>query len=191
MNSARELANYLKTLDSGAAMSDLIRAFPDDSISLKQCIKYGLENGMIIKDGEKRGTRYYVAEKFVPKEKPKEIEDNTTLEHYDLDAYLNSNVPIRGQAVITNLTKFGRNEESLYNFLNSGTCLESIYIQYDKIAKKNIITEKLTRIQYNKIKISFHNDMFIFTKHNVQTGKTEEESFRLYEDLREYLRSLL
>lgn len=192
MNNIKELITYLQTLENGASMGELKIAFPDEDLSLKQFIKSGLEHGSIIKDGEKRGTRYYAKGKTIAsKEQSIKQEEYDDLERNDLDAYLKSDKPINGQALIVNVVKFGRPSESLIHFLNAGITVENFYIQYDKTIKKNIITDKIINTKFNKIKITWRDNVFTFTKYDMHTNKHEVETFKLYEDLREHIRAIL
>jgi hypothetical protein len=205
MDSLKDLIAFLKTRENGASMGELKEVFSDE-VTLKAFIKSGLELEMIVKEGEKRGTRYYAAglkvsnkpvekknkkEKKNSKEEAEESYENT-LDHKDMDIYLNSDKPINGMGVFSKLVKFGEyktDNKKFINFLNCGSILKQSYVMYSKIEKKNLIIEEHEYKQINKIALRREGRKFFIIYFG--TDKREEEEFSNYEDFREFLLSKL
>lgn len=204
MDSLKDLTTFLKTRENGASMGELKEVFSDE-VALKGFIKSGMELELIFKEGEKRGTRYYIAgsqasdkptEKKVKKEKKTSNEDEAyenTLDHKDLEVYLNSDKPINGMGVFSKLIRFGERSSSdpqrFPNFLSCGSVLKQNFVMYSKIEKKNLIVEESEHKQINKIALRREGRKFFVVYYG--TDKREEEEFSSYEDFREFLRSKL
>lgn len=204
MDSVKDLTSFLKTRQNGASMSELKEVFSDEK-ELKRFIQLGLDNEVIFKDGEKRGTRYYSSgmsvnktkedKKQTKESKSKEDERQPLVECSgwgDIDVYLNSNKPINGQGVFSRHENIGTNNiNKPIEFLNSHRKIETVYIQYDKSSKKNVIVQKEIAILNNKIafKRDGRNYKLIFFRAD-NSSFTHEECGG-YEDLREKIRGML
>lgn len=203
MDSLKDLTSFLKTRENGASMGELKEVFSDE-VSLKAFIKSGLELQVIHKEGEKRGTRYYFAglessnkpiEKKTKKEKKNSSEEESyenTLDHKDMDIYLNADKPINGMGVFTKLLRFGErgtDPRRFINFLNCGSILKQNYVMWSKVEKKNLIVEESEHKQINKIALRREGRRFFVVYYG--TDKREEEEFSNYEEFREFLRSKL
>jgi hypothetical protein len=206
MDSLKDLTSFLKQRESGASMGELKDVFSDE-IELKKFIKIGLDTEVIVKDGEKRGTRYYIAGSKIiskkvepttnnPKKKDKnkvnkdsdEYSYESTLDHKNIDIYLNSDKPMNGMGVFTGITKFGTHKTNNFkNFLTSGREIKTDFIMYVKSLKKNKIVEQLVDKQYNKIAIRKEGRKFLVIYHNNETSKRHEEELVSYEELREFI----
>jgi hypothetical protein len=193
MDSLRELVTYLKTQPTGASMGELKELFEDESL-LKQYIKSGLNNDEIFTEGKKRGTRYYVKGIEPVKPEPKkesEVEEFAdSLDHSELESILKSDKPVSGEGVFCNIMKFGKDDKDLVSFFKSGSVIEQNFVRYDKVKKKNVIGQKISRTVYNKMGIKQIGRKFIINKYNTHTESFEVETFDDYEDMREYLRIL-
>lgn len=205
MESLKELTDYLKTVkENGASFSDLKDIFKDEA-EIRNFIKIGLENTVIIKTGEKRGTRYY-SSNFTPNEKVPEKEIQPTKrqdkknvkesENYEsnyekgkeLDFYLQSDKPVIGIPVITKTTFFG-DCKNLIHFLQAGIIVRQCYLEYDKKIKKNIIVQEIENKIYNRVAIRRDGRTFFLDEINVQNATTKRSEFKNYELLREYIRA--
>lgn len=187
MDSLRELTDLLAKREDGMSFSELKSVF-NDADEIKNFLKIGLDTGVIAKEGEKRGTRYFKVSSQSSLDTANH--DNDILGCYDLEQYLKSDKPIHGQAVVTKVTNFGpyKKNGSVNDFLNSGRTIESFLVAYNKSSKKNEIVyqDKVTR--YNKVILRYEDKMFSFIKLN-NNMKMEVENFKLYEDFREHIRS--
>lgn len=202
MDSLKDLTSFLKKRQNGASMSELKEVFSDEK-ELKKFIQLGLENEVIFKDGEKRGTRYFAIgmspSKTEKKEDKKQQSKNTESAPdvecsgwADIDVYLSSNKPINGQGVFSRHENIGNNNiNKPIEFLNSHRKIETVYIQYDKPSKKNVIVQKEIAILNNKIafKRDGRNYKLIFFRAD-NSSFTHEECGG-YEDLREKIRGML
>lgn len=204
MESLKELTDYLKTVkENGASFSDLKDIFKDEA-EIRNFIKIGLENTVIIKTGEKRGTRYY-SSNFTPNEKVaesqpankkqekknfKESEDyeSNYEKGKELDFYLQSDKPVVGIPVITKTTFFG-DCKNLLHFLQAGIIVKQYYLEYDKKIKKNIIIQEIENKIYNRVAIRRDGRTFFLDEVNVQNATTKRNEFKNYELLREHVRA--
>lgn len=204
MESLKELTDYLKTVkENGASFSDLKDIFKDEA-EIRNFIKIGLENTVIIKTGEKRGTRYY-SSNFTPNEKViesqpankkqekknlKESEDyeSNYEKGKELDFYLQSDKPVVGIPVITKTTFFG-DCKNLLHFLQAGIIVKQYYLEYDKKIKKNIIVQEIENKIYNRVAIRRDGRTFFLDEVNVQNATTKRNEFKNYELFREYIRA--
>ena len=202
MDSLKELVEFIKTRSDGVTFSDLRDVFKDEN-EIKNFIKSGLDLGVINKTGEKRGTRYYVGTppasspksdepKKIVKKIKEENSDDTDIEHNDIEVYLKSDKPLTTTVMIPERTYFGEFGPSIKKFLQSGMVIVNKFLQYDKVQKRNVIfhTEELKL--YNKIAFRKEGRDFNVIKYNVRNGnKPECESFKDYEEFREFIRANL
>jgi hypothetical protein len=141
MDSLKELVDFIKTRSDGVAFSDLRDVFKDEN-EIKNFIKSGLDLGLINKIGEKRGTRYFVGNPpiitktdIIPTKtikKSKEEDDETDLEHNDIEVYLKSDKPLQTTVMIAERNYFGEFGPSIKKFLQSGMVIINKFVQYDK-----------------------------------------------------------
>ena len=187
MDSLKDLTNFLKTQTSGASFSELKAVFNDEA-ELRSFIKLGLANEVIQKDGEKRGTRYFVGtlgEKVVKEETV--FEQATT----DMEVFLKSDKPCLGQPYFSTVERFGEGDKTIAKFLASGVKIIQTTLMYNKISKRNEIIDQKINYHYNQISLSQEGRNFIFTKFYAENCKQKREVFGDYDDFREFLRASL
>lgn len=185
MDSLKDLTSYLKTRSDGASFSELRNVFNDEN-ELKSFIKIGLENGVIQKEGEKRGTRYFVGSIV-----KKPIDDEVDIEQAasDIQVFLKSDKPCPGQPYFVTVTPFGESDKSLKKFLESGVVIKQTLIGYNKETKKNEIIIEENRYRYNQVSFSQRGRNFLVTKYYAgHTKDCDYEEFSDYEELREFIR---
>ena len=210
MDSLKELTDFLKKQDNGTSLGELKNTFGNED-QIRHFVKLGLENDLIFMTGKKRGTRYYAKGK-VPnnnisnntennktskKENKKKDEETVYVPDFDVttnvNVFLQSDKPIPGQGVVTDVTTFGEKDtENIKKFLSAGTLIKTTYISWNKNLKRNVITEVSEHKIYNKIGVKCedsHN--FIFEKIHSKNGNKEQKLFKDYEEFREYLRANL
>lgn len=203
MDSLKDLTTFLKTRANGASMSELREVFSDEK-ELKKFISIGLTNELIIKDGEKRGTRYYSAGMKISREEPKkqtkEKSEKSTVEDHgvecsgwsDIDVYLNSDKPINGQGVFSRHENIGNNNiNKPVEFLNSRRKIDTVYIQYDKQKKRNVISQNESIILNNKIAFARDGKNYKMTFFRADNASFKVEEYGGYEELREAIRSIM
>lgn len=187
MDSLKDLTQFLKTQASGASFGELKNVFADEA-QLKLFIKSGLDLGIIQKEGQKRGTRYFVGTIT----KKVEVEENAFEKATsDMEVFLKSDKPVIGQPYICKITSFGTSDKSIKQFLDAGVAIRQTTIAYNKQTKKNEIICDNEKTYYNMISFSHEGKNFIFTKFFVETTKQEREIFPDYESFREHIRSVL
>ena len=185
MDSLKDLTSYLKTRSDGASFSELRNVFNDEG-ELKSFIKIGLENGVIQKEGEKRGTRY-----FVGKITKKPVNDENDFEQAtsDIQVFLKSDKPCIGQPYFVTVTPFGESDKNLKKFLESGVVIRQTLIGYNKELQKNEIILEENRFRYIQVSFCQRGRNFIVTKYYAGYSKPNElEEFSEYEELREFIR---
>ena len=197
MNSLKELTDFLKTRDNGASFSELREVFQNED-EIKQFVKAGISNEVMFTTGLKRGTRYYakgkVPHKSVEKPTPKQEDYESDLEiTTDMNVYLQSDKPISGQAVISDIACFGEKDtNNIKKFLMSGVSNRSHYIEWDKALKRNVVVQVIEHKIYNKISIRNEGrSNFVFEKVYAKDAKKETRTFGDYEEMREFLRGNL
>lgn len=184
MDSLKDLTNFLKTQSFGASFSELKAVFNDEG-ELRSFIKIGLENGVINKEGEKRGTRYFVgtlSEKVTKEETT--FEQATT----DMEVFLKSDKPCLGQPYFSTVERFGEDDKTISKFLASGVKITQTTLMYNKAAKRNEIISQKVNYHYNQISLSQEGRSFIFTKFYAENCKQKKEVFGDYDDFREFIR---
>lgn len=211
MDSLKDLTDFLKTRDNGASFSDLREVFQNED-EIKSFIKIGLENEVIFSTGQRRGMRYYAKGK-VPKEstttqsqpqpkvKDKKKEKKETISetfetdleiNNDINIYLQSDKPIPGQGVFTEVVKFGDDDgKSIRKFLSSGMTVKTYFIEYDKYQKRNVVTQYMEDKMFNKIALRYEERRFVIEKIYVTGEGKKSEVFKNYDEFRELVRSLI
>jgi len=201
MDSLKELTDFIKTRSEGVSFSDLREVFKDED-EIKAFIKSGLDLGVIGKIGAKRGTRYFVGtaptaesikSSIVNKVEKNKSEDNneSDLDHNDIEAYLKSDKPLTTVMVPTR-TYFGEFGPSIEKFLQSGMVVVNQFIQYDKVQKRNVIFHTEEMKIYNKVAFRKEGKYFMFIKYNVKNIiKPDIEQFKYYDQFREHVRANL
>ena len=189
MESLKELDDFLLKR-GGASYSELKSVFTDE-VSLKKFIKLGLENERIIKDGEKRGTKYYSAKG--DKSTQTQNEDYKDYEPSgNADAYLNLDKPLSGVATIINEKTFGPGGTlNVKKFLESGKTIETLEIGYSKAEKRNVILDKSELHRFNTLGFRKVDGEFVLAKYDHFSGTVKQETFPDYEEFREAIRSFV
>ena len=204
MDSLKELTDFLKKQDNGASFSELKNIFGNED-QIRQFAKIGLENEVIFTTGQKRGTRYYAngktplakSEVTNKKEKKVEKEDSVYVPDFDVttdvNAFLQSDKPIPGQGVVTDVIAFGdKDTDNIKKFLSGGITTKTHFIEWNKSLKRNVVTQVTEHKIYNKIGIRCNGKRdFVFEKVYAKDGRKEQKAFNDYEEFREYLRANL
>jgi len=87
---------------------------------------------------------------------------------------------------------FGEFGPSIKKFLQSGMLLTNKFIKYDKNEERNVLFHTEEIKVYNKIAFRKEGREFMFIKYNVKNSiKPESESFKNYDDFREFVRANL
>ena len=188
MESLKDLTNFLKTQSSGASMGELKAVFNDEA-ELKKFIKLGLDNGVILKEGEKRGTRYFVGS--ISKKTDREESSDFVKATTDVEVYLQSDKPCIGNPYIVKVTKIGEPGKTIKQFLESGVIIKGTIIGYNRASKRNEVVFEDERYHFNKISFSVQDRKFIFTKFFAENAKQEQEVFQSYDEFREFIRASL
>ena len=187
MDSLKELDDYLKKKPNGMSLGELKEVFADEA-SLKKFTKAGLDCGRIIKEGEKRGTKYFSASV------DKASVDLTNAKDYEtegLNAYLSSDKPVPGTAFFVNEKPFGPGgSKNIRNFFMSGKVVENIFVSYDKALKKNVVCERSDMCRNNTIGFKVENREYVMTKYDHFAGSVKKETYESYEEFREAIRVL-
>ena len=160
-----------------------------DKVEVRNLITDALDRNLIIKIGEKRGTRYLNRNGATLTDDDSDVSfnDNKAVETYLADPTPLCCTTILG---IEKIIKFEK-PKNLNEFIQNGRIITSYLLDWDYEKKKNVVidTTKVVRMNYFTIK---HNEKEpVIEKFDQINSKREELSFPSYEELREELRVLL
>ena len=181
----KELVTYLASRN-GLGMAELKQLVTDES-ELKRIIQSGLDLGSIIKEGEKRGTKYFAAEGR--QESSSEIIEDD-LDKHGMNEYLASKKPIPGigyfcfeEKINPEMTK----NPNVFKTIQGGKRLKMINIIHDKDLMRNVICDENIEETYNSFGIFRDGNTFYVLV--IRGTEQERIEFPDYEELREWLRA--